>query len=44
VSDVDNSTILNGLGEVLDKGQKDWVKAKLKDELLGLIKRQIDIC
>jgi hypothetical protein len=44
VSNVDNSTILNGLGEILDKGQKDWVKAKLKEELLGLIKRQIDIC
>jgi predicted nucleotidyltransferase component of viral defense system len=44
VSNVDNSTILNGLGEVLDKGQKDWVKAKLKEELLGLVKRQIDIC
>jgi predicted nucleotidyltransferase component of viral defense system len=44
VSNVDNSTILNGLGEVLDKGQKDWVKAKLKEELLGLIKRQIDMC
>jgi predicted nucleotidyltransferase component of viral defense system len=44
VSNVDNSTILNGLGEVLDKGQKDWVKAKLKEELLGLIERQIDMC
>jgi predicted nucleotidyltransferase component of viral defense system len=44
VSNVDNSTILNGLGEVLDKEQKDWVKAKLKEELLGLIKRQIDMC
>jgi predicted nucleotidyltransferase component of viral defense system len=44
VSNVDNSTILNGLGEVLDKGQKDWVKAKLKEELLGLVERQIDIC
>jgi predicted nucleotidyltransferase component of viral defense system len=42
VSEVDNSTILNGLGEVLDKGQKDWVKAKLKTELLGLLERQID--
>jgi hypothetical protein len=44
VNNVDNSTILNGLGEVLDKGQKDWVKAKLKEELLGLVERQIDIC
>jgi len=43
VSNIDNKYILNGLGEVLSDGQKDWVKAKLKIELLGLIERQIDI-
>lgn len=43
VSKTDNKNILNGLGEVLDDRQKDWVKAKLKIELLGLIQRQIDL-
>jgi predicted nucleotidyltransferase component of viral defense system len=43
VENLDSSTILNGLGEVLDESQKDWAKAKLKIELLGLIERQIDI-
>ena len=42
VNNINSSTILNGLGEVLDQGQKDWVKAKLKIELLGLIERHIE--
>lgn len=40
---IDSKTILNGLGEVLEDNKKDWVKAKLKVELLGLIQRQIDL-
>jgi len=43
VSKINNNTILNGLGEVLDENQKDWVKSKLKTELLGLIERQMEI-
>jgi len=43
VNNINPSTILSGLGEVLDRSQKDWVKAKLKTELLGLIKRQIEV-
>ncbi len=43
VNNINPSTILNGLGEVSDRRQKDWVKAKLKTELLGLIERQIEV-
>jgi predicted nucleotidyltransferase component of viral defense system len=43
VDNVNSSTILNGLGEILDRSQKDWMKAKLKEELLGLIERQIEV-
>lgn len=43
VDNINSSNILNGLGELLDRSQKDWVKAKLKSELLGLIKRQIEL-
>jgi predicted nucleotidyltransferase component of viral defense system len=43
VNNINPSTILNGLGEILDQSQKSWVKAKLKTELLGLIKRQIEV-
>ena len=43
VDNVNSSTILSGLGEVLDQSQKDWVKSKLKEELLGLIERQIEV-
>lgn len=42
-SSIENKNILNGLGEVLKKSQRDWVKTKLKIELLGLIQRQIDL-
>jgi len=43
VEQVDNKTILNGLGELLTEAQKDWARAKLKDELIGLIQRNIDL-
>ena len=43
VDNINSSTVLNGLGEVLDRSQKDWMKAKLKTELLGLIERQIEV-
>lgn len=40
---VDNKNILSGLGEVLTEPQKDWAKAKLLEELKGLISRQLDL-
>lgn len=40
---IDSNHILAGLGEVLTKSQKDWVKAKLVLEIHGLIQRQIDL-
>lgn len=40
---IDPKSILNGLGEVLDDQQKDWVKAKLVEESKGLIRRQMDL-
>lgn len=43
IDNINSATILSGLGEVLDRSQKDWVKSKLKKELLGLIKRQIEV-
>lgn len=41
VSGRDKKKILVGLGEVLTQSQKDWVKAKLIEELEGLIKKTI---
>ena len=43
LKDIDNKSILQGLGEVLTESQKDWVKAKLLIELKGLVQRQIDL-
>jgi len=42
VSKIKPSSVLAGLGEVLTDSQKDWAKAKLIEELKGLIQRQID--
>jgi len=42
VNHVNPNNILEGLGEVLTKSQKDWAKVKLLPELRELIKRQID--
>ena len=35
---LDNKHILNGLGELLSESQKDWVRAKLKEETIFLLK------
>jgi len=43
VGAINPKSVLNGLGEVLDDSQKDWAKAKLVKETLGLITRQIDM-
>ena len=42
VEKINEKDILQGLGEILDKRQKDWVKAKLKQELLFLLKYYLD--
>ena len=43
VGEIDNQKILDGLGELLSESQKDWARTKLKDELTGLIQRNIDL-
>jgi len=40
---VDAKNILSGLGEVLTEPQKNWAKAKLLEELKGLIGRQLSL-
>ena len=40
---INSKNILSGLGEVLTDSQKDWAKAKLLEEIQGLIQRQIDL-
>lgn len=40
---VNSKNILAGLGEVLTDSQKDWAKAKLVEEIKGLVQRQIDL-
>lgn len=35
-------SILSGMGELIDNGQKDWAKAKLKIETLFLLKVMLD--
>lgn len=39
---VASRTILSGMGEVLDKKQKIWVKSKLKEETIFLLKILLD--
>jgi len=39
---MDNSHILNGLGELITKSQKDWARAKLKSETIFLLKLALD--
>lgn len=39
---VSDKKILGGMGELLSKSQKDWVKEKLLPELKGLVKLQIE--
>ena len=35
---MNNHNILDGVGELLTKGQKDWVRAKLREETIALLK------
>jgi len=39
---MDNRRILDGLGELLTNPQKDWARAKLKEETIFLLKIKID--
>lgn len=39
---MDNKHILDGLGELLTDAQRDWAKAKLKDDTIFLLKVKID--
>lgn len=39
---MDNKHILDGLGELLTDAQRDWAKAKLKDDTIFLLKVRID--
>ncbi|MEK7545065.1 MAG: nucleotidyl transferase AbiEii/AbiGii toxin family protein [Patescibacteria group bacterium] len=39
---MDNRHILDGLGELLSEPQKDWVRAKLKEEVIFLLRVKID--
>ena len=39
---MDNKHILDGLGELLTDSQKDWVRARLKEETIFLLKVKID--
>ena len=41
VQEIAPKSVLAGLGEILTESQKDWAKAKLIEELQGLIQRQI---
>ena len=41
LEDFDNKDILKGLGELLTPSRKDWVKEKLKEETVGLLKLRI---
>lgn len=38
-----NSHILRGLGELITESQKDWVKAKLREDTINLLKLRIEI-
>lgn len=40
---MDNKHVLDGLGELLSEPQKDWARAKLKDEVIFLLKVKIDV-
>jgi len=38
----DNKKILSGLGELLTPSQKDWTKAKLREETISLLKLRLE--
>lgn len=38
----DNRRILDGLGEILTRSQKDWAKARLREETIALLKLRLE--
>ena len=42
IEKMDNRHILTGMGELLTPSQKDWAKAKLREETLALLKLRIE--
>lgn len=42
LEDMNNRNILDGLGELLTIGQKDWAKANLRNETISLLKLRYD--
>lgn len=42
LKEMSNSHILQGLGELLTESQKDWTKAKLKDETIALLTLRLE--
>ena len=43
VDKLQKKELLQGVGELLTEKQKDWVKSKLKEELLFLLRLQLDL-
>ncbi len=39
---MDNRHILDGLGELLNQGQKDWAREKLREETIALLSLRLD--
>jgi hypothetical protein len=39
---INNRRILTGIGELLTPSQKDWAKAKLRDETIALLMLRIE--
>jgi hypothetical protein len=42
ITSIRSSSVLNGLGEILEPSQKIWVKKNLLSELENLVQLQID--
>ena len=42
LENLDNRHILDGVGEFLTAGQKDWAKAKLREETITLLKLRLE--
>jgi len=43
LNDIDTNSFLDGLGQLVSKDQKDWVRNSLYKETIGLVQKQIDL-
>lgn len=43
VEKIDSAQLLKGLGELVNQKQKNWIKTKLKNEILFLLKLNLDL-